>query len=277
MNNATSSETTRTLGEQTVRDFGEQWTQYRENEGYYASKEFLQNVAGPLLSLDEIVGKKVADIGSGTGRIVNMLLDAGARKVVAVEPSDAFDVLMENTRPRADRVEALRITGDKLPATAQVDLVVSVGVIHHIPDPAPVVKAVYDALVPGGKVLFWVYGMEGNELYLSLVNPMRKLTTRLPHFALDGLSEILTTGLDAYMAIGKRVTLPLGGYLKNVLGPCTRTVRKMTVYDQLNPAYAKYYRGVEARELLESAGFENVQLYHRHGYSWTVLGQKPTS
>ena len=29
------------------------------------------------------------------------------------------------------------------------------------------------------------------------------------------------------------------------------------------------------RALLEDAGFRDVELYHRHGYSWSVLGTKP--
>ena len=51
----------------------------------------------------------------------------------------------------------------------------------------------------------------------------------------------------------------------------------LTVFDQLNPAYAKYYLEGEARGLLESAGFVDVVLHHRHDYSWTVRGTKPAS
>jgi hypothetical protein len=47
------------------------------------------------------------------------------------------------------------------------------------------------------------------------------------------------------------------------------------MYDQLNPAYAKYYTRTEAIDLLERAGFVNVRVHHRHGYSWTVIGEKP--
>ena len=31
----------------------------------------------------------------------------------------------------------------------------------------------------------------------------------------------------------------------------------------------------EAIKLLEGGGFVNVQIHHRHGYSWTVIGTKP--
>ena len=51
--------------------------------------------------------------------------------------------------------------------------------------------------------------------------------------------------------------------------------RRLVLYDQLNPAYAHYYTEKEARALLEEGGFEEVRLYHRHGYSWSVVGRRP--
>jgi hypothetical protein len=52
-------------------------------------------------------------------------------------------------------------------------------------------------------------------------------------------------------------------------------VRKLVIYDQLNPSYVKFYTGAEVRSLLERAGFTGVALHHRRGYSWTALGVKP--
>lgn len=53
--------------------------------------------------------------------------------------------------------------------------------------------------------------------------------------------------------------------------------RRLVIYDQLNPAYAKYYTRAEAYELLRQAGFDDVRLHHRHGYSWTAVGTRPMS
>jgi hypothetical protein len=53
--------------------------------------------------------------------------------------------------------------------------------------------------------------------------------------------------------------------------------RYLNVYDQLNPAYARYYREDEATALLASTGFVDVRAHHRHGYSWTVVGTRPTA
>jgi SAM-dependent methyltransferase len=263
------------IDERTIKDFGQQWTNYRENSGFYASTELFEDAFGAVLPGSEIAGKRVADIGSGTGRIVNMLLALGAAHVIAVEPSDAFDVLKENTANDASRVTLLRKTGDQLPAEPPVDLVVSYGVLHHIENPRPVVDAAFAALVPGGKLAVWLYGYEGNAAYLRLALPMRKLTTHLPHKALEMMSELLNVGMDAYLPLAKRYPVPLAGYMNNVIANLTREHRRLVIYDQLCPAYARYYKEAEARALLERSGFVDVKLHHRHGYSWTVIGTKP--
>lgn len=262
------------LKQETIRDFGDQWTRYRENEGYYASATLLADIVEPLLAVSAVQGKRVADIGSGTGRIDNMLLDAGAAHVVAVEPSAAFDVLVRNVR-RPEAVTALNLAGDSLPATGDLDLVVSIGVLHHIPDPAPVMLAALRALAPGGRMLAWLYGREGNEAYLAFAEPLRALTRRLPHSLLVAVVWLLYPALAAYIALARRFNVPLRDYLNSYLGKLSPDQRRLVMYDQLNPAYAKYYTRAEAIALLDRAGFADVRVHHRHGYSWTVVGEKP--
>lgn len=263
------------LTRRTIGDFGEQWTRYTENPGYYGSTAMLADIVEPLLPVTSISGAALADIGSGTGRIVNMLLDAGAAHVIAVEPSDAMGVLRENTTARAGQVAYVHGRGETLPATADRDIVVSIGVLHHIPDPAPVVRAAVAALKPGGRLFVWLYGREGNDAYLRFVDPLRAVTTRLPHGLLSGLCHMLNVALDAYILLTRWLPLPMRDYMRNVVGRSPRRVRYLTIYDQLNPAYAKYYTRDEAIALLAAAGLEEVKAHHRHGYSWSVIGRRP--
>lgn len=263
--------------EQTIKDFGEQWTAFRENKGYYASVELLKDIIAPLVNPDEIQGRRVAEIGSGTGRIVNMLLGAGAAHVLAIEPSAAYDVLKENTKDQTDRLTLLKATGEQIPPSGDLDYVFSIGVLHHIPEPEPVVRAAYQAVRPGGKLCVWLYGKEGNRLLLSFWLPLRWITKRLPHVGLMAMVWFIYIPLRIYMAMCRVLPfLPLRRYLLNVLGKFDPpTMRWCVIYDQLNPAYAKYYTRDEAHALLASAGFQDVQIYHRHGYSWTVVGTRP--
>jgi len=263
------------LTSKTISDFGEQWVNYQDNPGYYGSVDLLQDLFGPLLTLDAVRGRRVADIGSGTGRIVNMLLDAGASHVVAVEPSAAFSVLQKNTGTYADKITYINGRGESLPSNLTLDFVVSIGVIHHIPEPEVVVAAAYRALRPGGRMFVWLYGREGNEIYLRFAAPIRAITKRFPHSLLMAVCSMLNIALDLYIFMCRYLPLPMRHYITNVVARFPRSVRKLTIYDQLNPAYSKYYSKQEAETLLKKGGFCNVLSWHRHGYSWSVVGQKP--
>ena len=260
--------------DKTIKDFGEQWRQYSDNEGYYGSVELFSDILFPFLAVVEIKGCRVAEIGSGTGRIVNMLLQAGAGHVIAVEPSEAFEVLRHNLM-KPEKVTCLNIRGDELPAYGDLDYVFSIGVLHHIPKPDPVVEAAYGALRPGGRFLVWLYGKEGNGLYLAFTKPLRVITKRLPHFLLACLVETIYWPLMVYVHLCRNLPLPLKKYMTSVLYKMSPRKRRLIIYDQLNPSYAKYYKRREAETLLIDGKFKNVRTHHRHGYSWTVIGEKP--
>lgn len=262
------------LQNRTIHDFGEQWTRYPENRGYYASAGLLEDILAPLVHAEEIRGCRVAEIGSGTGRIVHMLLNVGADQVVALEPSDGFRVLEERFHDDG-RVTLLHATGEQLPASGDLDFVFSIGVLHHIPDPVPVVRAACQALRPGGKLAIWVYAQEGNERCLRLLAPLRKLTTMLPHALLSALVWLFYVLLVVYRGGCCLLPLPLHQYLCAVWWRFDPPTRRLAIYDQLNPAYAKYYTRGECLHLLQAGGLEDIQLYHRHGYSWTAVGTKP--
>jgi len=104
---------------------------------------------------------------------------------------------------------------------------------------------------------------------------LRRITKKLPPPLLTALSALLNVGLDAYIRLCRVFPLPMRSYMLEVLAKFPRRVRRLTIYDQLNPTYAKYYTRAEAADLLARGGFMNIALTHRHGYSWTVTGTKP--
>lgn len=260
---------------QTIDDFGDQWTWHTDNSGYYASTELLADLVQPLLETSAIRGNRVAEVGCGTGRISNMLLSVGAAEVVAVEPSRAIEVARRNLAGWGPRFRAIDGDGTRLPLE-DFDLVLSIGVIHHIPDPAPVLRTMYASLRPGGRALIWVYGREGNGLYLAFARVGRLLTTILPHALLTILCWIIWLAAFAYGQLASRLSvLPLHGYFRSYFLKLSPRKQHLVIYDQLNPAHAVYLRREEAEDLLRAAGFVEVRSHHRHGYSWTVVGTRP--
>ena len=263
------------LRERTIADFGEQWTRYADNDGYYGSPALLEDVVGPLFDLKSLNGLVVADIGAGTGRFTSILLRCGARKVVAVEPSRGFDALVTNTSPLRERIEYVNAGGEQFRPAEKVDFAFSYGVLHHIPDPEPVVRAVFEALKPGGRICVWVYGREGNGLYVALLTAASAVTTRMPHAVLAATIWSIYWPVIAYMTMCRWFALPLAGYMREIFARISPAKRRLVLYDQLNPSYAKYYRQGELQSLLSRAGFSDIRCYHRHGYSWTALATRP--
>ena len=202
-----------------------------------------------------------------------MLLEGEVKHVIAIEPSEAFEVLCQNIR-QPEKVTCFKITGDQLPAYGDLDYVFSIGVLHHILDPNPVVQAAFKALRPGGRLFVWLYGKEGNGLYLALSKPLRILTKHLPHFMLAALVEIMYWPLSVYIKLCHTLPLPMRRYILSVFEKMPPNKRRLIIYDQLNPSYAKYYTRFEAEKLLVDGKFENVMTHHRYGYSWTVIGTK---
>jgi len=140
-----------------------------------------------------------------------------------------------------------------------------------------VVAAAYKNLKPGGQFVAWLYGREGNTAYLWLVGLIRPLSTRLPPRAAAALARLLDLPLVLYMALCRRwpqAPLPLSDYLNQVLGRLPGDKRRLVIYDQIKPHYAKYYTREEATALMASAPFA-VEVHPRRGFSWVVIGTKP--
>ncbi|NEP09867.1 MAG: methyltransferase domain-containing protein [Symploca sp. SIO2C1] len=264
---------TNNIGIETIQDFGEQFTAYSEISGYFASIEILQDVLGPLMEVSDFRDRSVVDLGSGSGRWVKIFNQLGARQITVIEPSNAIEVCKKNNAA-LDNVIYYQTTGDKIP-DGIYDIVYSFGVIHHIPEPDPVMSRIFEVLSPGGKAVIWIYGWENNELYLALINFLRIITVNISHNNLDKISALMVKLVRFYSRLTQYFPLPLKDYMQTVIDKLKDYDVKHIIYDQLNPHYAKYYRRQEAIDLLEKVGFENIKAYHKNNYSWTILGEKP--
>ena len=257
----------------TVADFSEQWTKYFDNSGYFGSEELLADVLRPLVSLAELRGQLVAEVGCGNGRFLRSLANY-AERVYGLEPGDGVDNA-KSWNADVKNVEVIRADVYALPQLPPLDHILSIGVVHHLPDPRLALSNMRATLKPGGRCTIWVYGKEGNELYLATFGTLRKLTTRMPHPALHALSTALVPPLRGYIKACAVVPLPMKKYMREVLKPLDDNALRLNIYDQLNPTIAAYWTKQEVEDLMHAAGYVDVRLHHRHGYSWTATGTAP--
>jgi SAM-dependent methyltransferase len=151
-------------------------------------------------TVTDLAGQSVLDAGCGMGRYLRIAAEAPVGLVVGVELSKAVLAAKDLT---AELPQVSLVRGDllKLPfEPASFDLIYSLGVLDHTPDPRASFLALARLLKPGGRIAVWVYPRQRRLLEL-IIDLQRFFSTRLPVNWL----EILC-----------RLSAPLGGFKRQL-------------------------------------------------------------
>ena len=264
---------TNNIKKDSIKDFGNQFKYYNKIDDYWGGEEILKDIVYPF-NLGLIKDQIICEIGVGSGRILKNLIKLSPKKIYAIEPSEAIEVAKKNNKHSKVEILFKKHSGQMINFRNEIDYIFSIGVIHHIPEAEIVCKKIYESLKPKGKFIIWVYGKEGNELYLFVFNNLRKLTRLMPDKLLNLFSVFLNLFLSVYIFFCKYLNLPLKKYMINVLKKCSFEKRKYIIFDQLNPSYSKYYTKQDVETLLTKSGFKKFEIFNRHQYSWTAIAEK---
>ena len=195
---------------------------------------------------------------------------AGASTVVALEPSDAFYGAQgqHRCRTRSDRVPQ----GDRRSPAA--DGRSRLRVFHRRDAPhsrtrRPWPRRPFAPSGPAAPSPSGCTAAKATRPTLLVAGSLWGFTRRLPHRGLDLFVRRSTRPSGSTCTACRWLPLPLAAYMQRVMLPLTPAKRRVVIYDQLNPAYAKYYTRAEAEALMTDAGFVDIRLHHRHGYSWS--------
>jgi SAM-dependent methyltransferase len=272
---ATSAEAA--VKQQTADSFAYEWEQFGTHREEWR-KNFLDYVQPHTADFFE--GRLVLDVGAGSGRHSRQAADLGA-DVVAADLGDSIDVARGNLPADALTVQA---DAEELPlAPESFDLVMSIGVLHHLPDPERGFRSIVRHVKPGGWVQIYVY-WKGREAWhrwlLTAITQIRKLTTRMPHRLLHALCYPLAAVLFALFVIPNRVMrrvpflrslaarLPLQTYADYPFGVCVNDQ-----FDRFAAPIENRYTAEEVRRWLTDAGLDDVRVLPNHG--WVASGRRP--
>jgi SAM-dependent methyltransferase len=128
--------------------------------------------------LDEAIPRdaRVLDLGCGTGQMA-LFLAAGDRRVVGADLTRASLALAADAARRFGVERALFVETDlRRPAfpDGAFDVVLSLGVLHHTPDPRAAFGAVARLVRPGGVIVLGLYNS-----FARLPHRLRRLVARL--------------------------------------------------------------------------------------------------
>lgn len=231
---------------------------------------------------ESLRGKRVLDVGAGSGRHSFHAALAGAQ-VTAVDLGASIDVARSNL---PDSVLTVQADAEALPfAPGSFDVVMSIGVLHHLPDPERALRSIARYARPGGHVhvyLYWVPERRWHRAALKLVTALRRVTVRLPHPALHALCYPLAAVLHVlvvmpFRALRRRprsarlaATLPLKTYADY---PFSVLVNDQ--FDRFSAPLERRFTAEEVRAAMRAAGLEDVVVLPNHG--WVADGRRPTS
>jgi SAM-dependent methyltransferase len=237
----------RFAGETYVASFGRQWNRYDVARADEDEATFAVKTGGPPRDL---AGLRVLDAGCGGGRYALLAAQHGAR-VVGVDLSDAVEKAAELCAgfPEVDIVQADLLS---LPlAEAMFDLVFSIGVLHHSPDPRRAFAQVAARVRPGGRLAVWLY-RRNTPPQEWLNSGLRALTTRTPAPVL----ERLCAGLGALGSV------PIVNRTLNKVANFSNhpdwTLRVCDNFDWYAPRYQSHHTVNELKAWFAEEGFSDL-------------------
>jgi 2-polyprenyl-3-methyl-5-hydroxy-6-metoxy-1,4-benzoquinol methylase len=218
-------------------------------------------------------GRLVLDVGAGSGRHSYEAHRLGAT-VVAVDVGDAIHVARRNLPADVMTVQA---DAEELPfKDAAFDLVMAIGVLHHLPDPRQALKSLARLVRPGGYIhiyVYWIPSQGWHRALLRLVTAARRVTTRMPRPLLHTLSYPMAAGLFGVFVLPYKIlrrlprfqrvaaNLPLKTYADYPFGVCANDQ-----YDRFSAPIEWRFTAEDVDAMLTEAGFVDTVVLKNHGW-----------
>ncbi len=263
----------------TFESFGYEWNTFddeREEDAQFAEVYFRD------LDLNSMSGKTGLDAGCGKGRYTRFLAPR-LSALVALDGSSAVRAAARNLRDFPN-VLVLRADLRSPPlARERFDLVVCLGVLHHLEHPREGFDSLVKLLAPGGTMLVYVYSrplhLGIRRFALACARFLRKLTVRIPHALLKQLSAPIAALLYVFvvqpgaagdrLGLGVLARLPMAGYR----GKPFRSL-VLDTFDRLSAPVEHRYIWAELAGWFDEAGL--VVDSARDEGGWFVTSHRPT-
>ena len=168
----------------------------------YSSQQF-DEWMDPI-TRENVANRTVLELGCGNGSLLVHLARWNPSQITGVDLGASVEAAKKNMR--ATGYANYSIVQADLTAFlgGGFDLVYCIGVLHHLENPAKGFGAVLANVKPGGRFHCWVYAREGNALIVGVVDPLRRVTSKLPWWITKYL--IATPLALPYYAYAKMLT-----------------------------------------------------------------------
>lgn len=237
----------RLAGDTYAHSFGRQWNRYdvaRDDED--AAMFQVKTGVAP----GDLAGKLVLDAGCGGGRYTRLAGRHQAR-VIGVDLSAAVEKASAlcGELPNVCIVQASLL--DLPVADASFDLVFSIGVLHHTPDPRQAFAQIARKVKPGGRLAVWLY-RKNTRPQEWLNSGLRLATSRLPARVLEPLCAGL--GVLGSVPVVNRTLNKVANFSSHP----DWTLRVCDNFDWYAPRYQSHHTEDELVSWFREEGFSEI-------------------
>ncbi len=263
-----------------VKSFGEEWQKFQT-----FSDEVIAETAKIYFDVldEQIINKNTyaLDVGCGTGRW-SKYLTSKVSFVEAIDPSNAI-FAADNLLTDVSNVRLAMASTDSIPFDDETfDFVMSVGVLHHIPDTQKAMADCVNKVKRGGYFYCYLYhSLESlswfSKFLFFLSELLRKIVSKLPHKTKLIVCDILALVVYMPFIILGRLALFLGLKkmaskmpLKFYFDKSFFMIRNDSL-DKFGTSLENRFSKLELEELMKNCGLTNIKmssgipLYHAVG------------
>lgn len=260
----------------TASAFAESWNRAGS---VYSREQFLEWME-PLTPAD-FAGADVLELGFGNGSLLAHAGTLGPKRLAGIELGDTLAQTQLNLAHLPEGLVVLHRGDLTTAALGAFDLVYCIGVLHHLAEPRRGFDAVLRHTKPRGRFHAWVYAREGNAIVRTLVDPIRRVASKLPwRLTKYGIALPLVVPYFFYAKLLRLLPATLARRLP--LGPYSLWIGRErfaffhhVAFDQLVTPRTVYLTRETIEEWLRDPRIDRASTYviFRNGNSWKFGGR----
>jgi len=264
----TSHKKDENLDQGVIDSFGHEWAtfDYGEAETTEALNVQFDAYCAPIdLSKFDPKNSIAGDFGAGSGRWASRLVPYFSL-VYALEPSDgASKVLNHKFSDEAKIVVLQETVGVNSIPLGSLDLAMSLGVLHHIPDTGLAIKDVSLRIKPGGMFLCYLYyNLENKPYFYKLifkaVNAVRQIISLLPQrikrIVCSSIAAIIYWPLARFSKLINKIGMNTSNIPLHHYADMPFVMLANDALDRFGTSLEQRFSKAEITEMLNSAGFD---------------------
>jgi SAM-dependent methyltransferase len=264
----------------TAKAFSESWNRIGS---VYSRDQFLERFHP--IKPEDFRGKTVIEPGFGNGSLLAHVAQCHPARLVGVELGDTLEQTRRNLEGSPVEPELRR--GDLTTANlGRFDIAYCIGVLHHLDSPDAGFESVLRHTAEGGRFHCWVYARDGNVLVRMVVEPVRRIASRLPWWITKYLIALpMVVPYFLYARLLKTFGLlteksllrwlPLFGHTRWIAPEPLRFFHHVA-FDQLVTPRTRYIHRKTVERWLQMPGIDRSSTYivFRNGNSWKFGGRR---